>query len=951
MELFLKQVARHLLENHKDNLYDYWLVFPNKRTGLFFKTWLSELSDDPVFTPPTFSIDKFISEFTPLEEMDQLGALFELYKVNKNILSSEDTFDDFYFWGEMLMNDFDDIDKYLVDARQLYTNLLNIKEIDQFFLEREDEDQQQIRQFWEEIFKTQKPGTEEFIKTWESLYPVYKSFRETLKEKNSGTKGMLYKDAVANLKQIEPETLPFKRVGFVGFNALTRAEEALFTALQKTGKADFFWDYTRDMLTSNATSAGYFLKKLLPKFPGVFKETSPINKDVNINVTAVSSASAQSTLAGKIVEDLDNPGLETAVVMADETLLQTMLNKIPENVQNLNVTMGYPIKSSQISALLNQIQALQQRIRFQQGEVVFHYKLVQQLLSNNILQRICPGVHSSRTKMVSENLFYIPETFFNQDPVLKLIFKAVDNGQDVLRYLKQIFESVLTGLNQDEEVDDIPVDPEKEMAFALYTKLVRLYDLFDTSQEVIPGRDLMFKLIKRISDNITIPFEGEPLKGLQLMGILETRNLEFENLIILSANEGFLPSTMPGNSFIPFNLRKGFGLPTVEEQDAMYAYYFYRLIYKARNVHLLYDSTSQGISTGEPSRYIYQLKYLLDLPLKEQSVNYEVSLNKMRKISMGKNGHVLKLLDRFKTGKSMFSASSLNAYLDCPLKFYFSYVERIKEPDDIQDDIDARIFGNVFHDIMESLYEGFTNKVVQKDDIAQILKQKQHIEATVKLYFARHFFKNKSLTDTSRLKGKLLIYVKVLIKYTTRLLKFDADSCPFTYVAGEKQESLKITLRKGDSVQLFGKIDRVDIKDGAIRILDYKSGTIDTNFKNQVVLKDFDKLFERDTTLKPDQKAIFQTLFYAMLYAKNNGASRDIKPGIVPIRLLFGNSTFTPSVFENKEKSLNYKDISRAYEERVMDTIEQIFDESLSFNQTSDINTCKYCDFKTICGR
>ena len=954
MAVFLKQVAQHLFDNHKNELFNYWLVFPNKRTSLFFKTWLSQLTDEPVFIPPSYSIDEFISEFSDLEETDQLGALFHLYKVHQQVTGSEDTFDDFYFWGEMLINDFDDIDKYLVDAEQLYTNLLNLKEIDQYFMDHPTEEEERIRHFWEELFRSKKPGTKDFLQAWEKLYPVYREFRKNLKQQNLGTKGMLYRDAVQHIASYLPEELPFTHVGFVGFNALTKAEEQIFTALQKTGTARFFWDYTQEMLTSDATSAGFFLKKQLKRFPGVFEEHARQNPDLNIEVLAVSSASAQASVAGKILEDQKSvPGLNTAVVMADESLLQTMLNKIPANVQDLNITMGYPVKNSQVSALLNHITNLQQRIRYQKGIPNFHFKLVLQLLSNNILQRVAPQIKTLKDGMKEQNLFYVPASFFDNDPVLKLIFKPVETGKDVISYLIRIFETLLLKLNTDanKDINESAIDTEKELIYTVYTRLIRTKDLFGSTDSILPGRDLIFKLIKRIADNTTLPFEGEPLKGLQLMGILETRNLEFENLIILSTNEGLLPSTSHGNSFIPFNLRKGFGLPTVEEQDAMYAYYFFRLIYRAKNVYLIYDSSSQGVNTGEPSRYIYQLKYLLDIPVTERTMNYEVSLSKMRTIRIQKKQDVLQALYRFKSGKSALSASSLNAYLDCGLKFYLAYVERIREQDDIQDDIDARIFGNVFHDIMETLYMKYSGKIITRNDIAGILKNKSTIEETVKLCFARNFFKNTSISDTTRIRGKLLIYVKVLIKYTSKLLEYDMNSCPFTYIAGEKQVDYKLTLPDKSHVNLFGKIDRVDEKDGITRIIDYKSGTINVNSKNQIILKNIDALFEREKALPPDQKAIFQTLFYAMLYKTQRSVDSKMYPGIIPIRRLFGKSSISPRIFTPDGEIVSYDDVKEIYEAGLMSTIAQIFDPQLSFEQTKDLKNCEFCDFKNICGR
>lgn len=960
MEPFLKQLADYLVANHKKELYDYWLVFPNKRTSLFFKKQLALLASEPLFVPPIFSIDEFITQFTPLEEIDQLGALFELYAIHKTISQSDDSFDDFYFWGEMISKDFDDIDKYLIDAKQLYTNLLNLKEIDQHFLFSSEDlniNKEVVKGFWSVLFDTSKVGSENFIKTWETLYAIYNAYTEKLKSKHLGYKGMLYRDAVKHLNDTKPETLPFKKVGFVGFNALTRAEEHIFEILQKIGVADFFWDYSTEMINSDATRAGYFLKRYTKIFPGPLKTTITPNPNIKVTVTAVPSGSAQTSVARTILENIENPNMETAVVLADENLLQTMLNNIPDNIKELNVTMGYPLKSSQVSSFLAQLMSLQQRFRMYKGEVTFNHKQVLQLFSNNILQRTCLSINNKRNEIIASSLFYLSPSFFSNDKLLSLIFRPVEQAGEVLDYLCSIFETILVLLNQENDAQDLDRDPlfldqpdtEKELIYNVYTKLVRAKDLFGNSKEAIPGRDLMFKLIKRMVDASSIPFEGEPLRGIQLMGILETRNLEFKNLIVTSANEGKLPASAQSNSFIPFNLRKGFGLPTVDEHDAMYAYYFYRLFQRSENVHLIYDSTSQGVSTGEPSRYIYQLKYLTDINIVEQTVDYEVSLKELRHISIQKSPDVLERMNRYKTGKSALSASSLNAYLDCSLKFYLGYIERIREQDELIDDVDARIFGNTFHEIMELLYKPFEGRVITATDIDALIRQQKNIEIHVKQVFADNFFKRKH-ADINLLKGKLLIYVNVLLKYTFKVLDYDKKSSPFTYFMSEEHVETTLTLSDNTQVNLMAKIDRVDEINGVRRIIDYKSGSIDVNTKQQIVLKDLDELFKREKELPSAQKAIFQTLFYAMLYAENKHISHVI-PVILPIRKLFGNTTFEAKIFTKKGETVSFDNYKNEFVAHLHETLEELFNPDIAFSQTQNINNCVYCDFKNICGR
>ncbi len=958
MKSFLQKIAEVFLKKHKDELSSYNFVFPNRRSGQFFKKAIAEEIDSPVFLPSISTIIELFSELSPLTQSDNLGLLVELYHVYKEVRGTDESFDEFSSWGEMLLSDFDDIDKYLVDASLLYGNIASLKEIEEEFRELNPEEQERldaIRRFWQN-FDVKSKGKDDFMRSWEGLFDVYQTFKTSLKKKGTAYQGMLFRSVVEQLQDLKPSDLATKTV-FVGFNALTPAEEKLFRHLQTAGLADFYWDFYGGALLQSSNRASHFIRENMKKFPPGYtlytddelKYTAP-----EIRVISVASNLGQTKIAGTLLQEIETPGIETAVVLADEDQLIPMLQNMPSNVDKLNVTMGYPLKITPVYAFFNLMIEIQKNFSLRSGEPWYHSRLVLRFLNSHLVNRLEGDINDLRQRIIESNLIYLSAADFKGYALLSKVFRVAEQGRDIIAHFVDVFGFILEAGSSMETEDDIEEvilnELEREFLFLIYKRLTRFMDLMD-EQRVPFGRDVIIRLISRILEAEAVPFEGEPLSGLQVMGVLETRALDFKNLILLGMNDGTFPKSTSANTYIPYNLRKGFGLPTIEDQDAIYAYYFYRLLQRSKKVTLVYNSMTEGLNSGEESRFIKQLRFLYHPEMIEQVLTHELSSERSEKISIDKSDLVIEKLNEFKNGgKRKFSATSLLTYLECPLKFYLGYVERLKEPDEVHEDLDARLMGDVFHDAVENFYKPLEGKPLDADMLKMRLKNKALLDKIIRESFAEVFFK-KNRSDAKPLKGKFVIYGNVVQQYLEKVIKLDIEQTPKQYIEGEKIINQTIPVDKLGDVSVFGKIDRVDETDEGIRIIDYKTGAFGD--LKQFSFKEMDELFEpcMKENRKSLKKALFQTFYYAMLYELETKHT-SIIPAIYYMRGLF--KDVNPYILAGDKKDrerIRYHMIEQAYREKLNDLIGEIFDASVAFIQTTELKTCSYCEFKAICNR
>ena len=697
MKPFLYQVATLFYQQYGAEIHRLAFVFPNRRAGLFFQKYLSEISEKPLFSPSILTINDLFMQLSGKHPADKIQMLFRLYELYKQRSGSSESFDEFIYWGEMLLNDFDDIDKYMVDARMLFRNVSDLKSLDDDFNYLSPEQVQAIRSFWSSFYpKGDSPNQQHFLELWEILYDLYAGLRTSLVKDGCGYDGMIFREVVEQLEKESMSDFPFDQVVFVGLNALSVSEERLLLALQKKGVADFYWDYVGPWVTDPDNKASFFLERNLRLFPSRMQlpVTEPVQAE--IRVMGVPSAIGQAKQVYPILQALadeqqltDESALRTAIVLPDEHLLVPVLNAIPEAIQYINVTMGYPLAGTPVAALMEYILTLQKNIRYIDRVPVFYFRDVLPILNHQYVMAAAPEEVSQLVKdMTAGNRIYVHAADLNRHELLSILFTPVQNTEELSDYLIHVLEALNACLRNnrpnpdDEEMisnsTQTTADIEQEFIFHYFATVNRMKEVMREAK-IEMRLDTYFRLLKRMTDLITIPFEGEPLSGLQVMGVLETRALDFDRLIILSMNEGIFPLKKAANSFIPYNLRRGFGLPTYEHQDSVWAYHFYRLIRRAKQVTLLYDTRTTGLQTGEVSRFVHQLRYHYQYPLIDELVVYDVASSAVPPISVQKTAEVEKLLSDFLSGgPRALSASAINTYLDCPLKFYFSVLNRFR---------------------------------------------------------------------------------------------------------------------------------------------------------------------------------------------------------------------------------------------------------------------------------
>lgn len=964
MKPFLYQVATLFYQQYGAEIHRLAFVFPNRRAGLFFQKYLSEISERPLFSPSILTINDLFMQLSGKHPADKIQMLFRLYELYKQRSGSSESFDEFIYWGEMLLNDFDDIDKYMVDARMLFRNVSDLKSLDDDFNYLSPEQVQAIRSFWSSFYpKGDSPNQQHFLELWEILYDLYAGLRTSLAKDGCGYDGMIFREVVEQLEKEPMSDFPFDQVVFVGLNALSISEERLLLALQKKGVADFYWDYVGPWVTDSDNKASFFLERNLRLFPSRMQlpATGPVQAE--IRVMGVPSAIGQAKQVYPILQALadeqqltDESALRTAIVLPDEHLLVPVLNAIPEAIQHINVTMGYPLAGTPVAALMEYILTLQKNIRYIDRVPGFYFRDVLPILNHQYVMAAAPEEVSQLVKdMTAGNRIYVHAADLNRHELLSILFTPVQNTEELSDYLIHVLEALNTCLRNkrpnpdDEEMisnsTQTTADIEQEFIFHYFATVNRMKEVMREAK-IEMRLDTYFRLLKRMTDLITIPFEGEPLSGLQVMGVLETRALDFDRLIILSMNEGIFPLKKAANSFIPYNLRRGFGMPTYEHQDSVWAYHFYRLIRRAKQVTLLYDTRTTGLQTGEVSRFVHQLRYHYQYPLIDELVVYDVASSAVPPISVQKTTEVEKLLSDFLSGGTRaLSASAINTYLDCPLKFYFSVLEQIQEEDEITETVERDVFGSILHKVMEDLYAPFKGKLVTADLLKLLRKDQPLLTGTIARAFAELFFKSPVVRP---LEGENFLTGEMIRKYAEKILEQDACFTPFHYIESEKKVRATITLSDRRVVQLKGFIDRVDSLDRVLRIVDYKTGSGKLDFES------VEGLFDKEAKDRP--KAVMQVFLYAWMYQQlPEYTGMPIQPAIYYLRTLFQRS-FNPVVEQKKgrgkaDKVNSFQEFVADFEGKLRQCLDEIFNLDIPFTQTETGKACAYCSFRGLCGK
>ena len=686
---FLKETAQQLLESGRD-LKDLRVVLPNRRAGLFFTKYLGELIQQPVWMPEVVTIEQLVYQLAQNTPTDDLSLVFELYEQYRTLQTDAEPFDRFYHWGELILKDFNDLDQFLAPVKQVYAHLAEIKEFESDLSFLTEEQWALIAQFWKAFERQNDTEKERFLKFWQILGALYEGFQERLQKSGLAYGGQLYRQVASSTDSIPK---PDKHLVFIGFNAFTLAEEKIITHYIQTFGAEIFWDVDAYYLEDRLQEAGLFFREYVKDsvLGKTFPERIPAEikkKSTQIHTHSIPLKTNQANLVGKLLEGVrpNEPLEETVIILPDEQLLFPVLHQLPEVITKLNVTMGYPMRNAPIYAFLDAVLELQRHTKQKEGLVTFYHKTVLDLLAYSYLQAEDGAWASEAAKKIqTENWVDVPEELVSKENTLfGLVFQKV-GGDSLLEYLIAIIEHLAKELQEDLT--------QKSYLFQAFKQLNRVKEIFSASGSKGLKVEFLLSLFRKLFRDLKLPFEGEPLQGLQVMGVLESRNLDFRRVIICDVNEGSFPPGGGIQSMIPFNLRKAFRLPVQEQNDAIYAYTFYRLLHRAEEVHLIYTTAGEQGKSSEMSRFIQQMR--VELPIaKPESVLVPVNLTPNQPITLAKTPAMLASLARYfkplgeETAEKRFSASALNMYLDCRLRFYLRYFAELKEKEGVATTID-----------------------------------------------------------------------------------------------------------------------------------------------------------------------------------------------------------------------------------------------------------------------
>lgn len=886
MDSFLKEVISEI-EKKDDNLSDLIFILPSKRAGLFLKQELLKRNiDRTFFAPIILSIEEFITKLSGLHQIDTIQTLFDFYEtyLTTHTHLDKENLEVFSSWAQTLIQDFNEIDRYCIDQKSFFSYLSSIQDLNHWYLQKE---------------KTEL--IQKYISFWNNLYDYYNNFKDKLLKKKVGYQGLLYRKASENISDYIKHTKQ-KHI-LVGFNALNNAEQIIFQSMLEANVADIYWDADSFFLDNKYHEASLFLRDYRNNW-NYYKEhpfqwvRDNFSSNKEMNLIGVPKNVGQAKLAGKILNSIPQKDLEkTALVLADESLLLPVLNSLPDAIDSLNITMGLPLKEVPVSSFFELLFALH-KTTHPKG---LYYKLVLEVLNNQASQWLLGNIRNQLiSKITKENLVYISleklqsDIAKSKEMVIELLFSPWKNALEAIENCKKIILLLKKNLDQNQN------SMELEYVYHFHLVFNRLFALCSTYQYVTTIASLYY-LYKDVMNSDTLDFRGEPFRGLQLMGMLESRCLDFETVIITSVNEGVLPAGKNMNSFIPYDLKRAYNLPTYKEKDAIYTYHFYRLIQRAKKVYLIYNTEDEGVGGGEKSRFVYQLE--IDKIDNHRISNYiassEIPKLQREPISIKKDQSILTRIKEL--ALNGLSPSALTTYIRNPIDFYYKYILGIKESDQVEETIAANTLGTVIHNTLENLYKPLENKFVSVQDIKVMIGQ---IDTEIKY----HFRKEYSKLDITQ--GKNLLIFEVAKRYIYNFLKSEekllTSGSTLKIIAIESNLKTQLRIPELDfPVFIKGKVDRIDELDGELRIIDYKTGKVQ---KSDVVLMDWNVLTEDYKY----SKAV-QVLAYAYMQYNENSISESFKAGIISFKnlkegfLKFGTKTsvrgkvdyeITPEVFQ-----------------------------------------------------
>lgn len=950
MSRFLEKTAEYILQHLHPGMEKMLVLVPNKRTALFLEKELIQVIPQPFILPQIQTIEEFIALHCASVEADPLELNLMLYRIFKSHLNIYESFDQFYYWGEMLLRDFNDIDKNLVKAKELFQLMEDEKEIEKQFQYLLPEQIEVIQKFWSTFTPPDYQGNQkDFVDTWKVLSQVYIDFQLQLGTSSIAYSGMMFKEVSESITSSTFE-LPFEKILFVGFHILSESEEKIFQFYHKNKKGLFFWDVDEYYLDSEKSKikkheAGTFLRKYARLYPNSIERSYFTQNPPKLHLIACPKNNGQALSVNKILEENNiEYNQKTAIVLPDESMLMPVLQSVSKPSEPINITLGYSLRNSTISGLIDHWLDI---FKYKSGEK-FYYKPIVKFLNNAYIKALYPKeTEEFQTAIQDNNLIYIYLEDLKDFSFLAQ-FLQIDHASslEVIQAIKKLIENIYYHYF-DQENKQGPQIFETEILYQSLQAFIKLEEiLVETELEIQP--DTLKKLLYKYLHSVSVNFSGEPVVGLQVMGLLESRNLDFENVFILNANEGVLPPIIASGSFIPYHLRYGFNLPTYTNNDSMFAYYIYRLLHHSKNVYLLYNNVADEHTKAEPSRYITQLKLESGLPFIEYQQKIEFITPQILPIEIPKTEPIIQHLSTYYTEGSdnYLTPSALNVYLDCSLKFYFKYVANIKELDNISDEIDPATFGNLLHNTMQNIYVLFAEKtkksILEKNDVPILFSL---VDEAIKDAMMKEF-SNPKKPRPIELVGDYYIIFHILQQYAQNILRMDEQTLPKQVPLLEEKYTFQYHHK--NSVRIGGRIDRIDVYGDIIKVLDYKTGKVDG--KNEFAT--VEELFDRNQ--KKRKEYIFQIFLYSYLLSQNDYNGKTVVPELLFIRESYQKdfeATVLHKIHKQTNKISSIEPFADAFKLGLDKLLDEFFDSKISYKQTEHQEKCQYCPYVDICNR
>lgn len=981
MKAFLKIVAKDMLEKYGTDMSDIAVVFPNKRASLFLNNYLAQLAHKPIWTPTYITISDLFRRHSDLKVADPIKSICDLHKTFVKCTGIDETLDHFYGWGQLLLADFDDVDKNMVDAKQLFANLSDIHELDDVSY-LTDYQKEMIRKFFNNFTDDHNSELKKrFLQLWCHFYDIYTEFNLRMAEQGLAYEGALYRSVVSN------ESIEFrhKKYLFVGFNMMQVVELNLLNRLKKQGKAAFYWDYDQYYMDGN-NEAGHYIRQYLPYYPNELSDYpqqeiyNNMTKNKDITYISAPTENIQARYVNSWLKENGRykMGRNVAIVLSDESLLQSVIHSLPQEVGSINITIGYPLQQTPFYSLIQQLIQLQGIGHPKQGDTYrLHYVLI--ALRHPYTRYISEKYTELLAKLDEQKRFYPSRDFLSMDgdEGLTLLFRNLEEAtasQDeynrkLITYLLDVLRTIGTHAK---ELND-PLFHES--LYRTYTLLNRLQDLIiagDLQVDIIT----LERLIQQLIQTTSIPFHGEPAEGIQVMGVLETRNLDFDHILVLSCNEGKLPKGVNDSSFIPYSLRKAYGLTTVENKVAIFAYYFHSMLQRAHDITLTYNNATEDGQSGEMSRFMLQMMVESQHSIRRKTLVAGQKPLRPAYSDAQKTDEVMAVLDNIK----MITPTFLNTYQRCQKQFYYKYVKGLLEPDEIdEDEVDNKIFGNIFHRAAELFYYTFASKddiatddqgkqrlirpiVITADNLDHALKDTSLVYRLVDQAFREELFKVSSSDYHPKYNGLQLINKEVIASYLRQLITIDRRQAPFTIIGMEIVVSTTLGVATARGQKLFrigGFIDRLDSVAASgnpsalgnlaerIRVIDYKTGRSRTSHP-----KDIEEVFStQPLAIGKHNDYYLQAILYSLIVKNDrryNPAQEPVSPGLLFIQNA-GADDYDPTLKLGKELLTDVTPLEAEFTDHLRSLLADIYDPALPLKPTEDKKRCVFCPYAALC--